>query len=830
MSLFNTLNRGQYQTIDGEDEEAGPLLNPLDGAPPTSHHIVEEETYQNSPSRRRQSSVSISISRGGPQRWDHIENLDQFFLQVYKYHQGSGFRCILLKHALSLFQIAFVIAFSTFLTQCIDYDVLFNNRATNTDGKNITGKRHIADAIVTDCAAHFSPLVVLTLLLSVLFLVFHMVRVGYQMVQYMDIQEFYNSVLEIPDNQLTNVTWRTIVQRICAVQPKIRLSVNQTKFTELDIYARILRQKNFMVALVYDEILPPFFDLPFLGRIPYFPSGMRLNLETILFKHFWSPWKNHYQLKDEFKDLHSLETVAQSLRKTIMLFALANFFLMPLIFVYQLLFTFFSCADLLKREPGAFGMRKYSNYGREKLRHFNELDHELRLRLNRSYEFSVRYMDQFISPSTEIIAKNLAFVAGSIAVVVAGLTAWDEDVLTFEHVITVMSVSAAIAYACRSFIADENLVFCPDFLMRQIVANIHYAPAAWLREAQSTDVVAEFEQVFHMRAYAVILDLISPIVTPFILFFSTSLQAHAIVQFFHEKTRSIPELGDVCVYALMDLRENADADLAELSGVTSSGPVPRARRPNAIRAKIELSLLNFATQNPDWQAPENLANFLAQVRDRTKDTPLNNLGNLADPTAPQAADNDVLLHSLKDLQRPVAQSMGQSAYQRNADLSMMASHLSDGTNDERMHPLMNASNDPLTNSVIQSTVGLNFSKPARLQESNRQALEMSMNALLVNRMLQSTHSRHHSAEPSPFYGSTIQTSAYPTSTPGPNAVGLTSFFGGASGLQDHTAEEEEARDEMPPLRMHESAESDIWGVPSQSQFQSRYGDSRYDQI
>lgn len=66
---------------------------------------------------------------------------------------------------------------------------------------------------------------------------------------------------------------------------------------------------------------------------------------------------------------------------------------------------------------------------REKLRHFNEMDHELDARLNRSYEFAVRYTDQFVSQIAKIIAQSIAFVAASVFVVLCVLTAYDEDTL-----------------------------------------------------------------------------------------------------------------------------------------------------------------------------------------------------------------------------------------------------------------------------------------------------------------------------------------------------------------------------------------------------------------
>lgn len=52
------------------------------------------------------------------------------------------------------------------------------------------------------------------------------------------------------------------------------------------------------------------------------------------------------------------------MRTTIACLSLLNLILFPLFFIYQLLFTFFSNADSVKREPGFCGIRRYGNYGR----------------------------------------------------------------------------------------------------------------------------------------------------------------------------------------------------------------------------------------------------------------------------------------------------------------------------------------------------------------------------------------------------------------------------------------------------------------------------------
>lgn len=211
--------------------------------------------------------------------------------------------------------------------------------------------------------------------------------------------------------------------------------------------------------------------------------------------------------------------MAENLRTTITWLGLANLLFFPLVFLYQVLFSFFSYADIIRRDPSVLGSRKYSNYGRLRLRHYNELDHELNIRLNRSYEFASKYMDQFSSPLMEIVAKTVAFTCGSVFAILFILTAWDEDVLAIEHVITVMTVCGAVGLICRSFIPNENMVLCQNFLMRQIVANIHYAPSKWISEGQSSAIYAEFGRIFQLKVQYFLEELFSPIITPFMLLF-----------------------------------------------------------------------------------------------------------------------------------------------------------------------------------------------------------------------------------------------------------------------------------------------------------------------
>jgi autophagy-related protein 9 len=82
-----------------------------------------------------------------------------------------------------------------------------------------------------------------------------------------------------------------------------------------------------------------------------------------------------------------------------------------------------------------------------------------------------------------------------------------------------MTITGGIVLLCRVFIPNENLVLCQQFLMRQIVANLHYAPKSWLRDAHSTEIHKEFTQIFRLKVEILMEEVLSPLLTPFILYF-----------------------------------------------------------------------------------------------------------------------------------------------------------------------------------------------------------------------------------------------------------------------------------------------------------------------
>ena len=162
---------------------------------------------------------------------------------------------------------------------------------------------------------------------------------------------------------------------------------------------------------------------------------------------------NQWHLREDYKRVNRRKELAESMKTYIIILGCINLILMPVILLWQILYSFFNYAQIIKREPGSLGIRKWSLYGRyylrsgpgchilpliliiiSILRHFNELEHELLARLSRAYRPAAYYMDIFVSPMATVIAKTVAFISGSVLAVLVLLTVWDEDVLNVEHV------------------------------------------------------------------------------------------------------------------------------------------------------------------------------------------------------------------------------------------------------------------------------------------------------------------------------------------------------------------------------------------------------------
>lgn len=556
---------------------------------------------------QEESGVLIHVAEPSRARWNHIEDLDSFFSRMYRYHQRHGFLCMLLQEGLELGQFLFVVSFTTFLLHCINYPVLFKDVETNNTNHKVT----ISDVVYTpeECRSHFGFLTWLALITALIVWLLRLLRGVYHMIYFWDIKQFYNGALNIADSELDNLTWHEIQTRVRAVQLEQQMCIHKRELTELDIYHRILRQHNYLVAMTNKRLLPPRLKLPIIGDLVFWTRGLRYNVQLVLFGGPRAPFQNPWHLREEYRKPNCRHELARQMGNLILCLAAANLVFSPLIFLWQILYAFFNYAELIKREPGSLGVRNWSLYGRLYLRHFNELDHELQARLSRAHRPATKYLAAFNSPVITVIAKSLAFMCGAVLAVLLLLTVYDEDVLAVEHVLTLITILGGCLAVSRALIPDETMAWCPDTLLSNVLAHTHYLPPGWIGQAHTSQVRTEFQQLFQYRVVGLLEELLSPFVTPYVLWRYIYPRALDIVDFYRNFTVSVVGVGDVCSFAQMDVRKHGNPDWQAPDAQNS----PPDQYTQAEDGKIELSLIHFTHTNPSWKPPVEAQQFVETV-------------------------------------------------------------------------------------------------------------------------------------------------------------------------------------------------------------------------
>ncbi|KAK2514074.1 hypothetical protein Q9233_015187 [Columba guinea] len=666
--------QGEYQRLEDGEEESPPgeeelLLHVTEGLQDSWHHIKNLDNFFTKISLRGPCLAGAQrcprrTAGGGGAGTAGARSLTP--PNIYHFHQKNGFACMMLSDVFELVQFLFVVTFTTFLLCCVDYDVLFANRPLNHSQAGAAaadrGKVTLPDAVLpaAQCAQRIraSGWIIFLLVMAAAFWLYRLVKVLCSLLGFWEIRSFYIRALDIPAEELCNYSWQEVQARLIALQRRQQMCVHKRELTELDIYHRILRFKNYTVAMVNKSLLPVRFHLPLLGPVVFLTQGLKYNLELLL---FWGPgslFQNKWSLRPQCKRAGARRELARRLARTMVLLGVANLLLCPCVLVWQLLYAFFSYAEVIKREPGSLGARRWSLYGRHYLRHFNELNHELQARLSRGYKPATKYMNSFTSPLLTVLAKNVGFFAGSILAVLIVLTVYDEDVLTVQHILTAITLLGLLVTLARSFIPDEHTVWCPEQLLQRVLAHVHYMPDHWPGNASRAETRSEMAQLFQYKAVFILEELLSPILTPLILIFALPARALDIVDFFRNFTVEVVGVGDICSFAQLDVRNHGNPQWL------SAGQTEASLYQQAENGKTELSLMRFALAHPRWQPPRPSELFLSRLQQRVQrdaaaagpvpavlpDGPLG-ASLLSDDSAP-----DALLASV--LARPVLSASG----------------------------------------------------------------------------------------------------------------------------------------------------------------------------
>ena len=388
-------------------------------------------------------------------------------------------------------------------------------------------------------------------------------------------QQFFNYLLEVSDSDIQTVAWQQIVkklmdlrdqnastaanvrqahQRFLGTQSKQRMDAH-------DIANRLMRRDNYLIALINKDVLDLTLPLPFLKNRQLFSKTLEWNLSLCILDHVFD---ERGQVRPFFlKDTHR-RALSDSLRRRFLFAGFMNAICAPFIVLFFVLFYFFRYFNEFQRNPAQIGSRQYTPLAEWKFREFNELWHFFERRANMSLPFASRYMDQFPKDKTIQLAKFVAFVAGAVASVLAAVSVFDtESFLAFEltpqrSVLFYLGIFGSIWAVARGAVPAENIVFDPEFALKDVISYTRYMPSNWMGRLHTNEIRAEFANLYKMKILIFVEELLSILLTPFVLWFSLPARSDRIIDFFREFTIHVDGLGYVCSFAVFDFKRGGN--------------------------------------------------------------------------------------------------------------------------------------------------------------------------------------------------------------------------------------------------------------------------------
>ncbi|KAJ7074154.1 APG9-domain-containing protein [Mycena amicta] len=554
--------------------------------------------------------------------WVNVYNLDAFLQEAYFYYEGKGIYSIALSRGLNLLTVGFVIGFSTFLLGCVDYSRIRHETSMK-----------LSDVVVSRCVSKFSGFTLLFFVLFIAFYVWQIIAFALSVMRLVDMYNFYTHLLKIPDEDIQTIAWPEVVRRIGSIReenPLTALSSNVPKTSDTttakldahDIANRILRQENYLIALFNKDLLDLRVPLPNLlkrfvdteaqGNGKMLTRALEWNLRFCLMEYLFD---QHGAVRKVFLKSKNRPVLIEGLRRRFILMGILNAMFAPFIVLYLLMYSFFRYFEEYHKDPSTISGRRYTSYAQWKFREFNELPHVFSRRLKESHPFANMYIGQFPNENLALIMRFVAFISGSFAAVLFLATVLDPDIFVhFEitphrTVLFYLGVFGSVLAVARGMIPEENRVFDPEFLMTEVIGYTHYMPDDWKDQLHSKRTHTEFGQLFAMKILIFVEELVSVVLTPFVLWFSLPNCAPAIIDFFREFTVHVDGRGYVCSFAEFNFERHGNVKFGAPTQIQDTRMISN-------EGKMEKSFLNFKAANPDWNPSDPSGSlYLSRIAD-----------------------------------------------------------------------------------------------------------------------------------------------------------------------------------------------------------------------
>jgi len=326
-----------------------------------------------------------------------------FLTKMYFYFINDGFNNIILKELMHILTSSFLIFYTIFLYNCINWSLIFT----------ISDKTHLKNLI------NLSNYFKLNIFNWGLFLIFIFITICKiiglvnSFKDYTFIKKFYNETLKINDNELNLTKWKTIIS-------KFKEEYDNNDINIYYINHKIACKDNYLITIMNKDIL----------RLSYITTIMEWNIVFCILNSIFDK-----DIKYNKKFLNNDKVFIQSIKSKITFIAILNFIFMPFIFMYILFYYLFKYGEKFYSNPSYIITRNWTLMAQWKLRNYNELYHEYNNKFMMAQKPCNDYSNLFPNKILTTINKFLMFILSSVFVVLVFISIVNERILTNLYII-----------------------------------------------------------------------------------------------------------------------------------------------------------------------------------------------------------------------------------------------------------------------------------------------------------------------------------------------------------------------------------------------------------
>ena len=531
----------------------------------------------------------------------NTNEVDKTLIRIYKYFYYKGYFNAIIGKIVSLATLTFVVLFSLFLFNCIDYSMI--SKFTNPDITYDMGQ-----AITLKNLFSMNIFFWMYIGIFIIFFGWKIVEIIYDSKILKDIKQFYNNQLDIKDKDLHTIKWNEITTKLIDLHDKGTFLPELDNLTTLEIANRIMRIENYMMALFNEEIINVSVPLPekvetiLKNKPKVFTKIIEWNIKYCMCNFIFD--QNMLPRKELFDDSRT-NVLKTELNKRFYIMGLMNLLMTPFTIVYILMYILFRYGEEIYKNPSEIGSREWSLLAKWRIREFNELPHIFMDRLNLSSKYAKKYLQNF-SSRWETVGMFIILVLGSLLMTIVLLSFINGNLLLNvelfgEPMIWYVGMISSLLIVVKSLIGEKNRNN-PAKSFNKVKEYIHYIPDEWDPTADETR--NKMTRLYQYRLYSLIKEIVTIPVIPFILWFSLPNSTDSIIHFVREFSTDDSKLGHVCEFALFNLENSGE---------------------HCSNHKIEKSIINFKDNNPSFD--DNLLNMTII------------------PTTNDSSGDDVLYHS-----------------------------------------------------------------------------------------------------------------------------------------------------------------------------------------